>query len=202
MIVFGTRSVHLKTVPDSSTKCPECAEPGGVLLDVYQEYLHAFFIPMVASGKTVLARCSKCGTTFDKGVVASSFKSSAAKAKASSTTPVWAFVGVPILAAGIAFSVLQDRKADEAARPDPSACLAKLSVGQTYELNVGKAAYGDFEVKRLIRVDTVTQADVTYVTGMVERRLDDTSPLPPMFDSKSVTRTRDEFGHMKLLGCQ
>jgi hypothetical protein len=134
------------------------------------------------------------------------YSSTVAKAKAQATTPVWTFVGLPILLIGIGYSYwgkMGNSALDDSAKVQT--CLTQLAPKQIYELNMGPPSYSPKEVKKLIRIETMDGNTVSYSSGLMQRHLDQNLigvQGSEIFDNKIQTVTVDNFKKLPLLNCK
>jgi hypothetical protein len=63
-LIYGKRTVVIKKFTDHSNRCTKCGTYD-LSVKVYQQYFHAFFIPVYAFGvKTAAIRCKNCTSVF------------------------------------------------------------------------------------------------------------------------------------------
>ena len=60
-IIKGTRTARIRTYKEHNRRCDNCKD-FDLIVKVYKQYYHVFFIPVVAAGiKTSSIQCNKCG---------------------------------------------------------------------------------------------------------------------------------------------
>ncbi|AKU95273.1 hypothetical protein AKJ09_01937 [Labilithrix luteola] len=208
--VFGWRSVRTKNVPAEGVTCVSCQTVGSTQLEVRQEYLHIFWVPIFPMRKFVVASCSRCGAHFADRELPPAYQPVATAAAQRASIPIWTFVGLPVVLFAVA-AAFHDRfgfgapaeLAGNSAKV--KACLEHVAPGQVYELNMGPPSYSPKEVKSLIRITQADSNSVSFEKGLVQKYLD--QPLLAEgtggpFDGKAQKLSRAEFAKKALLDCR
>ncbi len=60
MIIFGSKSVLLKSEQAETVACQCCGKLGSVTLNVYGKHFHIFWLPIFPIGKMGLSHCQRC----------------------------------------------------------------------------------------------------------------------------------------------
>lgn len=62
--IYGKKKGRIKTYPEHQHRCPDCGA-NDMIIRVYEEYLHIFFIPFFPVGnKNTSIHCKECGMPF------------------------------------------------------------------------------------------------------------------------------------------
>ena len=110
MLIYGTKAPLRKTELIFEP-CPNCKRTNCVEINIFQKYLHLFWIPLVPLSKTGWARCAHCGEVFTIFQMSPSMLTSYERIRKNTTTPVWAFTGLLLCIIGpIALGISDNRK--------------------------------------------------------------------------------------------
>lgn len=112
MIVYGTRAVHQKT-EHIFEPCPNCRTANSIQMNIYQRYAHVFWIPFFPIGKTGVSVCESCRQVLQLKQMPESLKPAYDNAKSNTRIPVWTFIGVFLIAAGIVAGVISEKQTAE-----------------------------------------------------------------------------------------
>lgn len=97
MIIFGSKSVHVKTVELNSESCASCGNQGSMELEVYRKHAHIFWIPLFPIGKKVVSRCRHCKNVLEEKEMPDHIKREALNVKKNTKGPIWQFAGLGLI---------------------------------------------------------------------------------------------------------
>jgi phage FluMu protein Com len=93
MVVIGHKSISLISAVIND-KCPNCGTAASIQMDVYQKYVHVFWIPFLPAGKTGISECNHCNQllkhTEMKGEIFEEYQ----MLKKKTSTPLWMYIGL------------------------------------------------------------------------------------------------------------
>lgn len=97
MIIYGSKSVHLKSERSKMSVCPNCGTQGSLVLSVYRRHTHIFWIPLFPIGKTGLSQCQHCKNVLYTKEMTASIQKEYDQLKNKTKGPLWQFMGLGIL---------------------------------------------------------------------------------------------------------
>ncbi|MFS4469065.1 zinc-ribbon domain-containing protein [Maribacter sp. 2210JD10-5] len=113
MIVYGTRSTHLKSASLPNVRCTNCESQHKMTVSVYGRHVHIFWIPLFPVGKTAIFECQHCHKGFKKSELGNDAQLAYSNFKGSVKTPIWKFSGLAIIALLIVFAGYSNKKDKE-----------------------------------------------------------------------------------------
>ncbi|QCX00023.1 hypothetical protein FGM00_07885 [Aggregatimonas sangjinii] len=117
MIVYGSRSTHLKSEQLRNAVCPNCETRGQMTASVYGRHAHVFWIPFFPMGKQGILECQHCHKGFKPKELDEKVKLEYTNFRRTVKTPLWKFAGLGIVAlligAGIYSDKMNDAKVEE-----------------------------------------------------------------------------------------
>ena len=158
MIVYGTRAVLQKTeyIYDA---CPNCRAANSVLINVYQRYAHVFWIPFFPIGKTGISACKGCSQVLKLNQMPESLKLNYENIKSNTRIPVWTFIGVFLIGAGIIAGVVsENQKAEKVGK-----LLLAPKKNDVFQIKLKDDQYTLYKVQKVER-DTVYFVANKFVT--------------------------------------
>lgn len=142
MIIYGSRSSHIKSVQLDKESCIHCGTPGSVVLSTYGRYAHIFWIPLFSLGRFSASQCQHCKQVLETKQMPPQIKAYHERNLAETRIPVWQFTGVVLLTVAVAFGVYAN-----GVDKDEQAQLLKAPVaGDVYEYKTGDGAYTTFRI--------------------------------------------------------
>lgn len=100
-MIHGERSTKLKANETIVANCPSCNKENSVKFNVFQNYMHVLFVPyFFATHKYAVSECTACGEILDQENFPENYVAKANEAKKSANTPIWFFVGLPVVLFG------------------------------------------------------------------------------------------------------
>lgn len=105
MIIYGTRSTHLKSKA-SVIQCPTCSKKNNFVLSAYRKYFHLFWIPFIPLKKIVVGQCKHCKLALDEKHLPQSGKYEADQLKDEAKTPLWKFSLLILLGLGLGMQII------------------------------------------------------------------------------------------------
>ncbi len=100
MIIYGSRSVHLKSTQADKITCPNCQTENSLILSVFGKHAHVFWIPLFPIGKKGFSQCQHCKQVLETREMPEQIKTAYKILKKDSKYRVWQYSGL------IAFLVL------------------------------------------------------------------------------------------------
>ncbi|NKI32433.1 hypothetical protein [Croceivirga thetidis] len=142
MIIYGSRSTHLKSSNLPNAKCP-CGESKGKLTaSVFGRHVHVFWIPLFPVGKKAVFECKQCHKGFKKKELGEDAKLAYKNFKGTVKTPLWKYTGLAIIAIligmGIYSSIQNDKKVVE--------YLENPAMFDTYTFKTESNYYSTFKI--------------------------------------------------------
>lgn len=98
MIVYGSRSTHLKSDKLRNVTCPNCQTKDSLTASTYGRHAHIFWIPLFPMGKTGIFECQHCHKGFKKNELGEDGKLAYKNFLTDVKTPLWKFSGLGIIA--------------------------------------------------------------------------------------------------------
>ncbi len=96
MVVIGHKSIILISEPVKNA-CTECGINQPHELQIYQKYVHLFWIPFLPAGKTGYCVCKHCGKVEKQDEFNSSLKDQCYNLKQQVKAPIWMYTGAVLL---------------------------------------------------------------------------------------------------------
>lgn len=97
MIIYGSKSVHLKSERSETSVCPNCEIRGSLILSVYRRHAHIFWIPLFPIGKKGFSQCQHCKNVLYTKEMPVSIQKEYDQLKNKAKGPLWQFAGLGIL---------------------------------------------------------------------------------------------------------
>ena len=174
-VIKGVKRARIKTYKQLDHQCKNCKD-FDLTITVYQDYYHAYHIPMVASGiKTSVIQCNRCGSQFGSAALSEEYE---AKTK----IPFYLYSGV-ILAglflvflAGVSLWGQRER----------AMYIAEPKIGDVYLVDGKADEYNFLRVKRVTGDSVIACYNhLTYLT------------FPSSLSSGDYFDTHNEVGYSK-----
>lgn len=152
MIFYGTRAKAMATELITD-KCPNCGTQGSVQMHVFQQYAHIFWIPTFPIAKKGVSECSHCKQVLKQKEMPMEFQLAFKNIRSTIKAPIWMFSGLVILAALVAFTMVDTKNKRVAnskliVSPLPGDILEVLSSGSNYTLFKIDEIHGDSVILR------------------------------------------------------
>ena len=96
-MIFGERTTKIKSDESVVTNCQSCQKENAVHFKVFQIYNHILFVPWFSSGKYAVSECTSCGEILNEENMPTLYQEKAEIAKKSARTPIWVYVGLPVV---------------------------------------------------------------------------------------------------------
>ena len=159
MIIYGTRSQHLKSSQPPSMVCPHCGQTGTTVLSVYSKYAHIFWIPIFPVGRTAYSQCAHCKQVLEQNKMSPELQRESNNLKAQTRTPIWQFAGVVLIAALVGFSMYASGQAAK----DRQEYIANPMTGDIYNIKTEDKNYTTFKIVS-VTADSVFVSPNKYET--------------------------------------
>ena len=102
MIIYGSKSSHVNSALLGDATCPHCETTGQMVMSVFSNYAHVFWIPLFPLTKKVVATCNHCKAFYELKDMPPEIKDQCYTYKKAQKKPLWQFLGL----AGIAFLIV------------------------------------------------------------------------------------------------
>jgi hypothetical protein len=159
MIVYGTKTTLLKS-EITWDQCPSCGKANCIQMNVFQRYVHLFWIPFLPAGKTGVSQCTNCRQVLQLKQMPPALKLSYDNLKTDTKTPLWNFIGIVLIGiALVGFSIQSKNKAERVSK-----MVLAPKAGDIFEIKLKEDAYTLFKVSK-VAGDTVYVADNKYQTN-------------------------------------
>ncbi len=142
MIIYGTKSVHLKTQQPPTLVCPSCASQGTTAISVFRKHAHIFWIPLFPIGKKGISQCQHCSMVLWAKEMPEQIKRACFNLKKESKGPLWQFSGLVLIGIFIVFSIYangEDKKRE-------LEYLKAPQIGDVYEFKIKTGGYSTLKV--------------------------------------------------------
>lgn len=152
MIVYGSKSVNIGTVPSRNTTCPSCDKTGYIVFSFFRKHAHIFWIPTFPLGKKGVSQCQHCKSVLEFKDMPERLRKEFTEAKKDTKGPIWQFTGLALFTSlfiWIGYQGKQDKKLRNEYIEAPQQ-------GDLYEYKVESGSYSTF------KIDSVSK-DSVYV---------------------------------------
>src|SRR5687768_1747886 len=150
MIIYGSRSSHVKSIQLDNEACPHCSTHGSVTMSTFTRYAHVFWIPFFSLGRFSVSHCQHCKQTLTVKEMPAQIRAYHLRNLAETRLPLWQFAGVALLSVGIGFSVFANNLDKEVQAERVKSPMA----GDVYELKTNEGAYTTFRIVN-VKMDTI-----------------------------------------------
>lgn len=168
MVVYGYKAKQLIS-ENLAEKCPHCGSVNSLTVYVLQKYVHIFWIPTFPTRKTGLSSCSHCKQVLELKEMPPSLTAAYESVKAQTSTPVWTFSGLALLAILIALVIYNDKRRDER----NARLIAAPQAGDIFEIKMEDKRYTLYKVDQ-VQNDSVfiqiNKYEVNKATGLSKLR--------------------------------
>jgi hypothetical protein len=195
MIIYGSKAVHLITVPSNTATCPSCGTKGSLTFSIFRKHAHIFWIPLFPFGKAGMSQCQHCKQVLEKKEMPEPIRREYDTVKSEAKGPVWQFSGLGLLAVLMTsgyFASAEDKKLE-------LVYLNAPQPGDIYEYKIETGSYStlkvvditddsvfvspnDYEINRRSKLRKIDKAhnypDVAYGISRIE--------LKDMYDSGEI----------------
>src|SRR5687768_16490046 len=185
MIIYGSRSSHVKSVQLQNESCPHCQTPGSVVVSTYARYGHIFWVPIFSLGRTSVSECRHCKQVLELKQMPAQVRAYHERNLAETRVPVWHFSGLALVMVAIVFGVFnnqleRERQAKFLESPLAGDVYQYKTKGGSYTLfkiaEVGSdtliVRFNDYEVNQLSGLYTIDKlenySDKTYYLSKME----------------------------------
>ena len=147
MIIYGTKAVHLNSARAESVLCTNCSTKGSIIISVFRQHAHIFWIPLFPIGKKGVSQCANCKNTYTSSEMPQSIKAEYNKIKGDVKGPIWQFAGLVIIAIVVALGNYrsgENEKLNEVYLNEPQ-------VGDVYEYKVENGNYSTYKVIEVVQ---------------------------------------------------
>jgi hypothetical protein len=162
MIIYGSRSSHVKSLQLNTEVCQHCGTQGSVLLSTYARYAHVFWIPFFSLGRFSVSECQHCKQVLESKQMPAQIKAHHERNIAESKLPLWQFTGLAILLVAIAFGVY----ANQSDKEQQAQFIKNPLTGDIYEFKTEAGAYTTFKVTE-VGADTLMVSFNNYETNKI-----------------------------------
>jgi hypothetical protein len=163
MIIYGTRSSHVKSVMLEKEACPHCGTQGSVLLSTYAKYAHVFWIPLFPIGRLSVSQCQHCKQTLEHKQMPAQIRAYHERNLTESRVPLWQFAGLGLIFVLVSLGVYNSN----ADKKEQAEFLKSPKSGDIYEYKSGPAAYTTFKITEVVNTDTLAVNFNAYETNKI-----------------------------------
>jgi hypothetical protein len=142
MIIYGKRAAHLKSVTLPDVTCPNCKTQGSVVLGVFSQYVHIFWIPVFSIGRTGISQCANCKQTFEGSKLPFDFRHGYHTLLKETRIPIFHFAGSALIGLAIVYGIYN---AGQTAKQE-AAYFANPQKGDNYAVRMEDGNYTTFKV--------------------------------------------------------
>lgn len=144
MYIIGHKSISLakEMVPE---KCPNCGSTHSVEMNVFQKYVHLFYIPYLPAGKTGVSQCSQCHQVLTDKEMSASLKEAYGQLKAKTKIPIWMFSGLVLMILLIVYQLNNEARNQKALALE----MDTIAAGNLLELKLEKDNFTLYKVHRV-----------------------------------------------------
>jgi len=96
MVIIGHKSILLASEPLKNL-CSACSSMQQHELQIYQKYVHLFWIPFLPAGKTGYCECKQCGKVEKQDEIDSNLQDQCYNLKQQVKAPIWMYSGAVII---------------------------------------------------------------------------------------------------------
>lgn len=113
MYIIGHKSISLakEMVPE---KCPNCGSMHSIEMNVFQKYVHLFYIPYLPAGKTGISQCSQCNQVLTDKEMPAYLQTAYGQLKAKTKIPIWMFSGLALMMLLIVYQLNNEQRKQKA----------------------------------------------------------------------------------------
>ena len=163
IIFYGAKSSHIKSEYSDDGVCLACDTPGQMIMSVFANYAHVFWIPLFPLYKKVFANCNHCNAVFELKEMPPDLRNQCVKFRKAQKFPVWHFAGVIAVIVFILYAVISDTNASRR----QNSFLSNPQVNDVYVVQYEDDDYSSDEVYSTMKIvaitsDSVYFADNTY----------------------------------------
>ena len=142
MIIYGSRSSHLKSIQLDSETCPHCGQQGSLIMSTYTRYAHVFWIPFFSLGRFSISQCQHCKHTMGQKEMPAQIGAYHHRNLAQTRLPLWQFTGLALVAVVVVSGMYSNKNDKE----QQALYVQSPMAGDVYEMKTGSGAYTTFKV--------------------------------------------------------
>jgi hypothetical protein len=144
MYIIGHKSISLakEMVQD---KCPNCGSMHSIEMNVFQKYVHFFYIPYLPAGKTGISQCSQCNQVLTDKEMPANLKEAYQQLKAKTKIPIWMFSGLVLMILLIVYQLNNEQRQQKAIAQS----MDKLVDGNVLEFKLEKNNFTLYKIYRI-----------------------------------------------------
>ncbi len=136
-------------------KCPNCASNHSVEMEVFQKYVHFFYIPYLPAGKTGVSYCSNCKQSMLDKDMPANLKEAYQQLKAKTKIPIWMFSGLVLMVLLIVYQLNNEQRAQKTLAKQ----MDQVVAGDVLELKLAKDNFTLYKVYRINADSVLLQAN-------------------------------------------
>ncbi|OYU57064.1 MAG: hypothetical protein CFE25_07585 [Chitinophagaceae bacterium BSSC1] len=164
MYIIGHKSIS-QAKEMVQEKCPNCASNHSLEMEVFQKYVHFFYIPYLPAGKTGVSYCSNCKQVMVDKDMPANLKAAYHQLKAKTRIPIWMFSGLALMILLIVYQLNNEQRAQKALATQ----MDQVAAGDVLELKLAKDNFTLYKVYRVNADSVLLQANEyqsTTVAGL------------------------------------
>ena len=109
MIIYGSRSSHLRSISLENETCPHCGQQGSMVMSTFTRYAHIFWIPLFSVGRFSLSECKHCRQVMEVKQMPPQISAYHHRNLAETRLPLWQFTGLALVAVAIFFGIYANK---------------------------------------------------------------------------------------------
>jgi len=158
MIIYGSRSSHVKSAFLDDAVCPSCETAGQMVMSTFARYAHVFWIPLFPLSKKVYANCNHCKAEFELSDMPPDLRNQCVKFRKAQKFPIWHFSGLIAVCLFILYGVISDSNASRR----QNAYLTNPQVNDVYVIQYENEDYTVDEVYSTMKIVEITSDSVYF----------------------------------------
>lgn len=167
MIIYGSRSSHLRSISLENETCPHCGQQGSMVMSTFTRYAHIFWIPLFSVGRFSLSECKHCRQVMEVKQMPPQISAYHHRNLAETRLPLWQFTGLALVAVAIFFGIY----ANKIDKEEQAQFVANPMSGDVYEMKTSTGAYTTFKLVS-VNADSVqirpNNYEVDRISGIVD----------------------------------
>jgi hypothetical protein len=157
MIFYGSKSANIKNDRVSNIECQNCGNNVSMNYNIFQRYVHIYWIPLFPVQKITILECNSCKATFDLNDLTSINKQKIERSNGKTPTPFWMFSGTFIIAVIVIAIFINTLKTDS----DSKIFIQDPKIGDVYFVKESNGFYTTMKVHEISK-DTL----IVYLNDM------------------------------------
>ena len=158
IIFYGAKSSHVKSAFLDDAVCPSCDTAGQMVMSVFANYAHVFWIPLFPLYKKVYAHCNHCNAEYELKEMPPDLRNQCVKFRRAQRFPIWHFPGVIAICLVILYGVISDGNASRR----QNAYLTNPHIHDVYVVQYEDDDYSTAEVYSTMKIVEITGDSIYF----------------------------------------